>query len=81
MKLIVEKDNGEREVFQNITDLYIAARYPKPLAHEEFGLHANIVTTSHSWASGNFRDVVKEVRQSLVELEDHFREKRNGGSS
>lgn len=81
MKITVEKDNGEEEVFQNITDLYIAYRQEAKVV----GLKNNFVniiaqTRSHSWGSA-LRELTKEVQQSLVELQDKLREMRHGGSS
>lgn len=82
MKLTVEKDDGKIEVFQNITDLYIAVRYLENsrLLISKDGQFPVILTKSHSWGA-NIRDLVKELQQSLVELQDFLREQRNGNSS
>ena len=77
MRVTVEKDNGETEVFQNITDLYIAYRQESKVV----GVADNFVniisrTRSHSWGS-ELRELVKEVSQSLVELQDFLRGQRN----
>lgn len=81
MRVIIEKDNGVEEVFQNITDLYIAYRQTELVNRQQdkFAIQRT-VTKSHSWGS-NVRELVKEVTQSLVELQDFLREQRNGGSS
>ncbi len=80
MKLTIEKDNGEVEVFQNITDLYVAYRQEAKVV----GIADNFVniisnTRSHSWG-GNLRELLKELRQSLDELQDFLRGQRNGSS-
>jgi len=79
MKLTIEHDDGKTEVFQDITDLYIATRQTKPMSGRG-GLAFTWETTSHSWG-GNLRELLKEVRQSVVELEDILREFTHGGSS
>ena len=80
MRLTIEKDDGKTEVFQNITDLYIAYRQESKVV----GLKDNFVniisaTRSHSWGN-NLRELVKELQQSLVELQDYLREQRYGGT-
>lgn len=81
MRVTIEKDNGETEVFQDITDLYIAYRITKRYGIETFPMVTTIQETrSHSWGA-NLRELVKEVTQSLVELQDFLREQRNGGTS
>lgn len=81
MKVIVEREGHPTEVFQNITDLYIAYRQESKVV----GLKENFVniiaeTRSHSWGS-NLRELVKEVQQSLIELQDFLREQRNGSNT
>mgnify|MGYP001220101895 CR=1 FL=1 len=81
MKITIENDNGETEVFQNISDLYIAYRQESKVV----GLKDNFVNIlaqvrSHSWGA-NIRELTKELQQSLVELQDFLREQRHGGSS
>jgi transcriptional regulator with AAA-type ATPase domain len=39
-----------------------------------------VTTKSYSWG-GNVRELIKEVQQSLIELQDFLRGQRNGGSS
>jgi len=81
MKLTVEKDNGETEVFQNIADLYIAYQQEDTVFVKDIQRFSTRVTVrSHSWGA-NVRELVKEVQQSLVELQDFLRGQRNGGSS
>lgn len=81
MRVTIEKDNGEKEVFTEVTDLYIAYRREEIIAPTK-AKPMHIVTTirSHSWGS-NVRDIVKEVQQSLFELRDHlFKELTRGRS-
>jgi transcriptional regulator with PAS, ATPase and Fis domain len=81
MRVTVEKDNGETEVFQNITDLYIAYRQEvKVTSMAERLLNVIAQTRSHSWG-GNVRELVKELQQSLVELQEFLRGHQHGGSS
>jgi hypothetical protein len=81
VKLIVHHDDGKTEVFQNVTDLYVAYRQESKVVglKDDF---VNLVTQtrSHSWGS-NLRELVKEVQQSLIELQDFLREQHHGGSS
>jgi hypothetical protein len=81
MKLLITHDDGKQEAFDRITDLYIAVRQEDYMA--EAGtrkLHPYPKLTSHSWGP-NVRELVKELQQSLVELQDFLRGQRNGGSS
>jgi hypothetical protein len=75
MRVTIEKDNGETEVFQNITDLYIAYRQEVPVYDVECKFDYIPQVRSHSWGS-NVRELVKEVQQSLVELQDFLRGQR-----
>lgn len=83
MRVIIEKDNGEKEVLQYVEDVYVAVRQKrivgeasaKPYSIQRFVTE----TRSYSWGS-NVRELVKELQQSLVELQDFLREQRRGGS-
>jgi len=79
MRLTIEKDDGTTEVFQNILDLYVVVRREEKALFEADKLGLYIKTTSHSYGS-NVRELVKEVSQSLVELQDYLREQRYGGT-
>jgi hypothetical protein len=79
MRLTIEKDDGTTEVFQNILDLYVVVRREEKVLFETDKLGLYLKTTSHSYGS-NVRELVKEVQQSLVELQDFLREQRNGGT-
>lgn len=78
MKLTVEQDDGKTIVYQNVTDIYLAVRQLDTVQSAKDGSPALLpVTASHSWG-GNVRELVKEVQQSLVELQDYLKEQRHG---
>ena len=82
MKIIIEHDNGTRETFQDVTDAFLAARQYKPMAMREERPGLVMVPDVRSWSWGaNIRELLKELRQSVVELESILKEKSNGGSS
>lgn len=80
MKISIEKDDGTVEVFERVTDLYVVVRRNDLVGTPGKKIQYVPVTTSHSWGS-NVRELVKEVQQSLVELQDWLREHRHGGTN
>lgn len=80
MKVTVELDDGKTQVFQHVSDCYLAVRQQKPIMNKlgEIGYIPEM--TSWSWG-GNVRELLKELRQSTIELEDYLKGQRNGGSS
>lgn len=81
MKITVEDDDGKTTVHQYVTDCYLCIRYDDLRIEEGTGrMYRYPVVRSWSWGS-NVRELVKEVAQSLVELQDFLRGKRNGDSS
>ena len=83
MKLTIELDNGKTEIFQDVTDIYLAIRTHKSMGDRNSILHRVPEVRSYSWGS-NLRELTKEVQQSLIELQDklrELREKKNGSSS
>lgn len=80
MKVIIEHDDGKKEVFQSITDLYIAYRQESKVVGMKDVMNILYQSRSHSWGP-NLRELVKEVQQSLIELQDFLRGQRHGGSS
>ncbi len=83
MKITIEHDNGKTEVFQHVTDAYLACRTLKSIGHGDALLRGIPEVRSFSWG-GNLRELTKEVQQSLIELQDKLRELRgvtNGGRS
>jgi hypothetical protein len=72
MKLEITKDDGKKEVFQNITDLYIAVRQLQPMMNKK--QEQAILPETRSFSYGdNVRELTKEITQSLVELQDYLR--------
>lgn len=70
MKITIEFDDNSQQVFNNISDAYMAMRYPEPGMMNSDGDIIQIVNTkSYSWDGGDFREILKELRQSLLELE------------
>jgi len=68
MKITIELKDGEEVVFNNLTDLYVAYRAVEPQElRGEFYLTPDV--RSYSWGS-NTRELIKELAQSLVELQD-----------
>lgn len=81
MKLTIALDDDKTIVYQDVTDLYIAIRQLKPVQKQKDGSPAVIAeTTSYSWGS-NIRELIKEVTQSLHELQDFLKERRHGKGS
>jgi hypothetical protein len=81
MKVTIELETGKTEVYDRVTDLYVAMRQEDYLMESGTRqLHPYPKVSSRSWG-GNVRELVKEVQQSLVELQDFLRGQRNGGSS
>lgn len=78
MRVIIEKDTGEKEVFQDVSDIYLAIRQDIWVGKDARAFPTWKVH-SFSWG-GNVRELVKELQQSLVELQDFLRGQRNGGS-
>lgn len=74
MKIIVEHAEGKKEVFQYVSDAYLCVRREVPVSDGE-DLSGRMETRSWSWGS-DIRELVKELRQSLVELEDILRQSR-----
>lgn len=71
MKITIEHEDGKVEVFQDVLDLYLAVRHIVPFmkSTDETALPIQtIVTRSYSWGV-NMRELLKELRQSTVELE------------
>ena len=71
MKITIEHEDGKVEVFQDVLDLYLAVRHIVPFmkSTDENALPVQtLVTRSYSWGV-NMRELLKELRQSTVELE------------
>jgi len=71
MKITIEHDDGKTQVFQNVTDAYVCVRQLEPMrSTTKFAILPE--TRSYSWGS-NMRELVKELTQSLTELQDYLR--------
>lgn len=79
MKIMIEDSEGKTTVYQYVTDYYLCVRQTEHWADEGHRKVLVPATRSFSWGS-NVRELVKEVAQSLVELQDFLRSKRNGDS-
>jgi hypothetical protein len=69
MKITVEHDDGKVEVFQEVTDAYVAVRQYTPTMNKQNDIALLPETKSYSWGS-NVRELLKELRQSVVELQE-----------
>jgi hypothetical protein len=70
MKITVEDDDDKVTEYRNVTDIYFAIRQLEPMvAKDEEKLAVLPETRSFSLTSGHLRELVKEMRQSIIELE------------
>ena len=69
MKIIVYHDDGKEEVYQEVTDAYLAVRQHQPMASKEGQIALLPETRSYSWGN-NLRELVKELYQSQTELQE-----------
>jgi transcriptional regulator with AAA-type ATPase domain len=79
MRIIIEHDDGKRETFQDVTDAFLAARQLRPMQGEEGDLALLPHLQSWSWGN-NVRELLKELRQAVVELEDYLRRQHERSS-
>lgn len=75
MKITIEHDDGKKETFQSVTDAYLAIRQLQPMQEKKKDIALLPETRSYSWGV-NLRELVKEVRQSLEELNEILRAER-----
>jgi hypothetical protein len=80
VKIAITREDGLTEVFEDVTDCYIAYRQ-ETLRTDGQRAWPTLDIRSHSWGTGHLRDLVKEVQQSLVELQDFLRGQRNGANT
>jgi hypothetical protein len=78
MKITVEGLPTGTEVFDEVSDAYLCVRQLQPMGSTEKGLSFLHGVHSHSWG-GNVREMVKELRQSTLELEDWLKQRRGSG--
>jgi hypothetical protein len=72
---IIVKDGEYEATYRDVTDMYLAVRQAQPYKHED-AVGFEIQTRSYS-RGGNVREIVKEIQQSLVELQEHLRRGRS----
>lgn len=71
MKLIVERDDGTQQIFQDAIDAYLIVH--QKIAQEMDGQIVFVTqTSSHSW--GNLREIAKELHQSEIEIQEKMKE-------
>lgn len=74
MKIVVELDSGKTETYNNVTDAYVCVRQLEPVyTDKDQKIISKMAflpeTRSYSWGA-NARELVKEIRQSLEELQN-----------
>lgn len=78
MKIVIHHDNKKKETFKDVTDYYLAVRRLEPMMDKK--MKQAILPETRSFSYGNnVRELVKEVSQSLVELQE-FLKNQNGSS-
>jgi len=68
----------ETKVFNDVSDAYVAIRFPEMHRNGDALVHV-IHTRSYSYGPG-IRDLLKELRQSIVELEYQRKADQDGRS-
>lgn len=79
MKITIEHDDKKTEVFQNVTDAYLAVVQRHDVMDTASQVGFEMRTQSYSWG-GRMRDLIKELRQSEVELQNIINKQNNGNS-
>ena len=78
---ITVKDGEYEATYNDVLDFFLAVRQVTPLQNPEGKLEAEIQTRSYSRGGNNLREIVKELRQAIVELEALMNKKGDNGSS
>lgn len=79
MRILVTRDDGTTEAFENVTDAYLAVRQSTPWTD---GNHMTFRDEMRSYTWGNnVRELAKELAQSVLELQDFLRRLQRGGTS
>lgn len=79
MKITVELDDGRVLVYDKVSDAYLSVHQCMLMADDQGRVFEQPVIRSNSWGS-NLRELVKEVSQSVIELQDLLREHRNASA-
>lgn len=79
MKIIIKKDDGTEEIFDRVSDAYLAVRQSQPMADREKRPGFEVLTKSYSWGP-NLREIVKELHQSEIEIQKIINKDDHGNS-
>ncbi len=72
MKVTVTKEDGEDVIFSEASSVFIALTQLMPRGKDQ--IHFFQETRSYSW--GDKREIVKELQQSIIELQSLIEEER-----
>lgn len=73
MRIVVTTDEGSEIVYQHVTDYYLALRQMEPCKVGEDS-RVSLLPETRSYSRGsNLREVVKELAQSLVEIQAYLK--------
>ena len=72
MKITIQHDDGKEEIFQDVLDAYLAVNQRHPIMNKKKEIGFEFLVKSYSWGT-NVRDLVKEIQQSLVELQEYLK--------
>lgn len=72
MKITIE-DKDYKVVYEDVTDVYYAIRQLKPLAGKDEKIGLLPETRSYSRTGGNIRELIKEMSQSITEMQEKLR--------
>lgn len=75
MKITVERDSGEVETFQHVSDCYLAVKQIIPVMSNNGDAGTISNCKSYSWGA-NLRELAKELAQSLIEIQDTLTQMR-----
>ncbi len=68
MKITVEIEEGQTEVYPDVLDFFICVRQSHSVADKE-RIGFEIRTMGRSHHTGGLRELIKETRQSLIDME------------
>lgn len=78
MKITIEKDDGSKEVFQGVTDYALNVRQWRPVLVKD---KPTEILVSHSFChdTGGLRELVKEMRQAVIDLQRALDKRQDAG--
>jgi len=77
MKIVITMDDKTEKVYQNITDYYVCVRQLEPMQGKKGKMAMLPETKSFSHSTGKIRELLKEIRQSIEEIQDVIRGSRS----